>query len=102
MFTGSEGDEISLETATSWTANFRENHPNATKAYFFGNDLLEQVMAQTGCVGLRFYNAIDEDGGTHLVVVGVDEEENDLYNGILAERALPCPPYSDSNSPLCE
>jgi hypothetical protein len=101
MFTGTEGEEISLETASAWTANFRSEHPYSIKALYYGRNILLDMLDQENCVGLRFYFAIDSEGAKQLVIVGVDADGNDLYNGIVADRGKPCPTYcDDGSSPL--
>lgn len=101
MFTGSEGEEITLAEGAEWTANYRAANPTAIKAHFFGSTILNDILSQEDCVGLRMYYAIDGDGGKELVIVGVDANGNDQTTGIVADRSRPCPDYCDSgNSPL--
>lgn len=99
-FTGNEAEQIPLPLACSWTANFRKDCPNQTKAHFFGKVILQAILNQEGCVGIRAYNAIDDDGKRQLVLVGVDATEKDMVTGIIAERSIPCPPFCDTTSPL--
>ena len=61
-FDGSEGDPISLETVQLWTKNYRDGNPNQTLAHFFGRDIINQILAEEGCVGIRLYYAIDDKG----------------------------------------
>jgi hypothetical protein len=51
-------------------------------------------------VGIRIYHGIDDNNKACLILVGVDADENDLYNGYIAERGVSCPPYCGSGSPL--
>lgn len=99
-FTGSEGEEFPLSTAAEWTANYRRENPNGVKAHFFGHVIIERILAQSGCVGIRCYYALDENGKQQLIIVGVDSNENDLYGGVIAERSVTCPPRCPTNSPL--
>lgn len=100
-FTGDEGEKFPLDTAAAWTANYRKQNPNGIKAHFFGRNILLNMLKQADCVGLRMYYALDEKGVQQMIVVGADANENDLYNGIVAERGMPCEPYCDSGkSPL--
>jgi len=92
-FTGYENHDITLEEACEWTANFRAAHPNAVKGNYFGGKAISNILAQEGCVGIRIYYAMDENNTMQLIVVGVDADENDMYEGLLAERSIPCPPY---------
>lgn len=99
-FDGKEDHEISLLEAAEMTANYRTENPEDVKAHYFGKDAIKAILDQTDCVGIRIYYGIDSSEKKHLIVVGVDEDENDLYEGLLAERSLACPPYCSSNNPL--
>ncbi len=100
-FTGKEDHSIPLATAAQWTKNYRDANPsNAVKGHFYGKDAIQAILTQSDCVGIRIYYAIDDNGAKQLVIVGTDANENDLYNGLLAERGLPCPPYSGAANPL--
>lgn len=96
MFNGSEGENFSLTTASEWTANYRDANPDDIKAHFFGRTILLDMLAQTSCVGLRMYYALDDDGVKQMIIVGVDANGNDQTSLIVAERSKPCPPYCDS------
>ncbi len=101
-FTGNEAEQITLATAIEWTSNFRTNAPRgSTLAHFFGKTIINQILAQPGCVGIRVYNSIEtETGKKQLIMVGADAQEKDLYNGIIAERSFLCPPFCGDGSPL--
>ncbi len=72
IYTGREGGVIELETAAQWTKHYREQHPDETISQFFGKEILERILAQENCIGLRFYYALDKPRGhKHLVVTGV-------------------------------
>lgn len=102
-FNGKEAEVFPLDTAAEWTANYRAANPEGRRAHFFGKDIINSIIAQTGCMGIRVYYALDEDGVQQMIMVGVNAEENDMFNGVIAERALPCPTYcSGGGSPLNE
>lgn len=93
-FTGNEGDYISLADGSAYTAAYRAANPGSTQGHFFGATKLKALLAQTGCVGLRFYHGIDASGLKQLVVVGVDKNENDLASGtcLILDKSILCPP----------
>ncbi len=100
-FTGEENHDIDLATASKWTKNYREANPGELKAHFFGKSAFQAILNQPNCVGIRIYYALDDQGTKHLVLVGANASENDMYDGRLAERATPCPTICDkSGSPL--
>ena len=99
-FNGNESEVITLQEGIDWTTNYRNANPNETKAHFFGKEKLQDILDQADCVGIRMYYAIDDNGAKQLVLVGASADEEDLYNGVLLDRAKPCPNYCSNSSPL--
>lgn len=91
-FDGTEGDQIELETAAAWTKNYRGAHPEETKGHFFGKDILNDILNQTGCMGIRMYYAIDDDGNKQMVLAGANTDEDDMDSGVVADISVLCPP----------
>lgn len=67
------GEEISHELGAQMVKDYQVANPTDVKAYYIGRNIIDQVLAQPGCVGIRFYNAYNEAGEKTLVYVGVDE-----------------------------
>jgi hypothetical protein len=80
VITGKEGGPIKLDEAASWTKNYREKNPGETISQFFGREILERILAQDNCLGIRFYYALDHAGKKHLVITGVECDGNDQIN----------------------
>ncbi len=99
-FTGNEDHSISLQTASEWTANYRNANPGQTKGHYFGKAAILDILNQDTCVGMRIYYALDDNGEKQLIITGVNSSENDLYNGLLAERSFKCPPICGVSNPL--
>jgi hypothetical protein len=59
-----------------------------------------EILNQENCVGIRAYYGIDGDGNKQLVFVGADQDEKDLFSGVILDKSVPCPNYCDSYSPL--
>jgi hypothetical protein len=53
--TGKEGAEIDLLLAAEWTKNHRERNPHALLSQFFGIEILQRLLQQPGCLGIRIY-----------------------------------------------
>ena len=66
----------------------------------FPREALEQILAQQGCAGVRFYFGSQSDGSLALVLVGIDENEKDMTDGIMIDNHFPCPPFCDDGSTL--
>ena len=98
-FNGTEGGEITLELGADMTAEYRDLNPNERKAHFYGKDILNDLLDQEGCMGIRIYFGIDSDGNKELVLVGADANENDMTE-LVVDISSPCPNLCDKNSPL--
>jgi hypothetical protein len=66
----------------------------------FPRAVLDQLLGQPGCEGVRFYFGTKADGTPTLVFVGMDENERDMTDGLIAEDFFPCPPFCDATSAL--
>lgn len=111
-FNGSEGTFITLSEGSTQTQKYRTDYLSGKaerKAIFFGKDKLEDLLAQTGCEGLRFYFGAEEVSGSGeswteltLVVVGADSNENDQLgsNDKILDVGVPCPTNCPSTNSL--
>ena len=95
-FTGNEGAPIALAQAGEWTKNYRSENPGATQGHFFGRVILEQLLAEGGSKGIRFYYGLDGEGQRQLLAVAADAAQNDLLGDecIIADDSWTTPPYS--------
>jgi len=80
------GEEISHELAADFIKSYDQAYPNETKWYCMGKNILEQILAQPGCAGIRFYNGINEKGQKTLVYVGMDASGNDIVKRVVVEE----------------
>ncbi|MBX0292010.1 hypothetical protein K3G63_16280 [Hymenobacter sp. HSC-4F20] len=126
-FNPDAGALIAPALAEQWTANYRQQPltdagPGAAKrinAYYLSNQILTEIQAQQGCVGLRFYMGLDKPKAGEnkaaeyqMLVVGVDANGYDMVprpatsgellyeDGIVGDNAQKCPSVCDSTSPL--
>ena len=102
-FTGNEGQSITLTEASTLTANYRNANDNETGlilGHFIGINKINLILAQEGCVGVRTYYGIDENGKKNIVMVGVDSSENDLIDGVILDKAINCPPHCGTSNAL--
>lgn len=100
-YTGNEDHDISLTEAAHLTENFRNTvSTGATIAHYFGGAALQALLDQEGCVGLRIYYGLSDNGEKQLVITGVNSSGDDLYNGLLAERSISCPLNCSASNPL--
>ncbi len=92
-FNGDEGSVVTLAEASGWTANYRKTIPaGEIIGQFFGKNQILKILNQKGCMGIRFYYGIGNDGKKNIIAVGAGSDENDMVDGIILEYAFPCPP----------
>ena len=100
-FTGNEGAVITLAEGSKMTAAYRATISNGdTISLAVGKNLVNSILGQTGCMGIRMYFALDEDGNKQLVLVGVDANGNDMTAGVIVDRTVPCPEICSSKNLL--
>jgi hypothetical protein len=100
---GTEGNPIDLKIAAAWTKHYRIMNPNETISHFFGNEILQQILNQPDCLGIRIYYAnelrlnwiqrlfvaisnflrliVGAYGVKHLILVGADKDGIDQLPG---------------------
>jgi len=105
------GKPISKETANKWIKNHSEKHPDkgSIRARFFGSDIINQLLTQDKCVGMRIYYAINDEGEKQLLLVGAREDGTNIWpdddidkegaqtSGLIVDASSPCPPFCPSN-----
>lgn len=90
---------ITLAEAIAYTHAWQKAHPGERKAWMLPRDIIDEILKQPGCAGIRVYagNVPDDK---RLVWVGTDKEGNDLTSGPIAEECWLCPPYCATSSDL--
>jgi hypothetical protein len=106
------GKPISKKTANKWLKNHEEKHPakDSIRAHFFGSDIINQVLAQAGCVGMRIYYATNDEGVKQLLLVGAREDGSNIWpdenshedgenatSGLIVDASTTCPPFCPTN-----
>ena len=83
------GEEISHETAAEFRNAYEQAHPTEVRGYVLGRNIIDQILAQPGCVGMRFYYGLNEEGQKTLVYVGVDAEGKDIVKRtVVTEKGI--------------
>ena len=100
IFNGTEGGPMDLAVAQSWEHNWQKTHPNQPNALFYGREILEELLAKEGAMGIRFYPGYDEEGRLHLLLYSTDKNGNNLMDGGLqvANFGYLCPPSCGGGS----
>ncbi len=72
------GEDIGLQEGVALVKAFRDANPEATKGYYIGKNILNEILAQPGCVGINFRKCLTEMNEEHLVYTGVDADGKDI------------------------
>jgi hypothetical protein len=91
---------IPLQEGVAMVRRYRERHPDAIHASMFDRAIFDQLLAQPGCAGVRMYYAEAANGAQTLVLVGVDAQGNDLWDGDIGDTHFPCPPFCSDHGPF--
>ncbi|MBX2932344.1 MAG: hypothetical protein KF781_10410 [Chitinophagaceae bacterium] len=100
------GEDIGYELGAKMIQRWHKENPDDVLASFTGRNIIENILAQPGCTGIRMFNAINDLGIKQLVLVGVDKDGNNILEyttigedgnliknrGIVADRSAICPP----------
>lgn len=93
-FPGAEKHEITQANADKYIQNNLKN-PQIPKIHSesFQRAIIDKILAQPGCDGIRIYYAQKEDSSSTLVLIGITSSLDRLKDGICADNPLPCPPF---------
>jgi len=72
------GEDVGLEAGVKMIQAFQAANPEATQGYYIGRNVIEQILAQPGCVGINFRKCLTELNEEHLVYTGVDTDGKDI------------------------
>lgn len=73
------GEEIGFELGQQMVMDYQASNQNDVHFYTIGRTILDQILAQPGCVGIRFYNAFNEAGEKTLVYVGLNKAGKAIF-----------------------
>jgi hypothetical protein len=84
------GEPISHELAEKMIKDFNDLNPHEAYCFNVGRNIIERILAQPGCVGLRIFKATTVEGNHTLVYGGVDEKGNTIlsYPGVYEDGKL--------------
>jgi hypothetical protein len=69
------GEQISHELAAKMVKDHHDKHSlEGSNSFVIGKTIIEKVLAQPGCVGIRYFEALNSEGGKTLVYVGIDSK----------------------------
>lgn len=93
--------QISKEEAIKYIQNFKNSTAASAitiKGGGFNRDIIDKMLAQSGCIGIRVYYGMHDDGKYTFILVGIDSSGDDLSDGIIAQMPGLCPPFCSSSN----
>jgi hypothetical protein len=94
---------IPLQEAATLIRNHRANAAGGTgRGGMFHAKAVLDLLAQPGCVGLRYYYGRNGDGTPSLILVAVDADGDDMTGSTLLEFSYPCPPFCATPNDLAD
>lgn len=76
-----KGEKISKAKARKWVDNYKKKHSkdeNFLSSMLFDKKIVMSMLNEDKCEGLRVYNALDDEGKIHFVLVGADAKGNNI------------------------
>ena len=74
---------ISHEMAADFVNAHAKTTPEGVTSYVIGRNIIDEILAQQGCAGIRFYNALNENNQKTLVYVGIDVNGKDIVKKVI-------------------
>jgi hypothetical protein len=68
------GELLDHDLAGKMVKDYNDANPDKQYCFSVGKNIIEKVLNQPGCVGLRLYNAINEVGKQTIVYAGIDKD----------------------------
>jgi hypothetical protein len=108
LFSSIDADSVILDTSKRWRSNYTTANPSGIQAHFFGFEIIKQILAATGCVGIRCYYALNDVGVQQLLLVGVTSSGQNILpvsplggrtadDGTIADLSVTCPTVCSGN-----
>ena len=93
-YAGYKNQSISFQEAKGLLkTSERIDASDAVIAQYFGKDIVDEILAQPGCVSVRMHYGKHENGKSGMMIMGVDKNGKDMVTGVLAMPIIICPPY---------
>ena len=72
------GEHIGYELGAKMVKDYCDKYQEAG-AQFVGRNILDQILAQPGCIGIKIFKALNESGEKTYVLTGVSQEGHEMF-----------------------
>jgi hypothetical protein len=87
------GKKIDKEKADKQISNWKK-FGLKTQSNFFGLDVINELIATPGCIGIRIHHALDDEGNMQPVLTPeVEDAQAKAKAETFYDASYPCPPY---------
>jgi hypothetical protein len=81
IYSMAKGKKITRSKARKWVNSYKKKF--GKEKYFlssmlFDKEIVLKLLSEQGCEGLRVYNALDDEGKEHFILVGADAKGNNI------------------------
>jgi hypothetical protein len=63
--------------------------PEDVMIQYFGKDVVDNILTQSGCVAARMYYGINNENRPRFIIVGINKQGNEIFASIGTSK---CPP----------
>jgi hypothetical protein len=102
------GEHIGYELGAKMVKDYYDKYKENTYQ-FVGKNIIQEILAQPGCIGINILRALNENGEKTYVLLGVNEEGKPIFEipavntfgelkvqeGIVADRNVEVPGWLD-------
>jgi len=71
------GEHIGYELGAKMVKDYCDKYQEAG-SQFVGRNILDQILAQPGCIGIKIFKALNESGEKTYVLTGVNQEGQEM------------------------
>ncbi len=70
------GQHIGFEAGEEMVKKYFDQNPEHAYGNVMGREIIEKILAQPDCQGILITPGLDNEGGRHVVLAGVDSNRN--------------------------
>jgi hypothetical protein len=87
------GSTVDGDKARNWISDFQAANSSRANSFLFGREIVNQVLNQLGVDGIAFMTGSKTSGQEALVLVGIDQSGALLWDGLIVDDGMICPPW---------
>jgi len=73
------GEHIGYELGAKMIKDYYDQH-HEVGSQFIGRTIIEKILSQPGCIGIKIFNGLNENNTKTFVITGVNEDGSPILN----------------------